>query len=229
MSNNILFPFVERPTTIWGLKYRPTVNDSFDALDWSDQGMINGQPTSLGHKFGQIQIEFSSKNKQALLDVLNNLKSKNRLNAILEIGVFRSQEESSTRVMLNNKNPSTKYLGIDLVENNLAPIRNHAENVYGLACDSSNYEIILKYAKEACGIEQFDLVMIDGYHSINQVMDDWKFAQNLAPNGVVLMHDSNFHPGPYCVYEAIDESLFDKQKLCVDPVDWGLAMAVKKA
>lgn len=225
MSSNYLFPFEEKSTDIYGLKFRPSINKGFDALDWSDKGMVNGSPVFLGPKFGQITIEFSAKNKKALLEVLANLKEQGRLNSILEIGVFRSREESSTRVILNNKLPETKYLGIDLVENNLSTVRNHENNVFGLACNSSNYDIILKYAKDVCGVEQFDLVLIDGYHSIDQVMDDWRFVKNLAPKGVVLMHDSNYHPGPYCVFEAIDEKLFDKEKLCVDPIDWGLAKA----
>jgi len=226
MSNDFLFPFTETPTNVWGLKFKPSINSGFDALDWSDKGIVKGVSVALGEKFGQITIEFSAKNKKALLDVLTDLKMQGRLNSILEIGVFRSLEESSTRVILNNKLPETKYLGIDLVENNLSNIRDHSKNTFGLCCDSSNYDIILGYAKTTCGIEQFDLVLIDGYHSINQVMDDWRFAKNLAPKGVVLMHDSNFHPGPYCIYEAIDETLFDKEKTCVDPIDWGLAKAV---
>ncbi len=227
MSNERLFPFTEQPTNVFGLKFRPTVNEDFDKLDWSNEGIVNGQVQSLGHKFGQIHIEFSDKNKDELTKIITELKLKNNLRSILEIGVFRSKEESSTRVMLRHKPWETKYLGIDLVENNLMPIRNPATNVFALACDSSEHDIIMDYAKETCGVETFDLIFIDGYHSINQVMDDWRFVEHLSPGGVVLLHDSNFHPGPYCIFDAIDEKLFSKEKLCVDPLDWGLIKATR--
>ena len=50
----------------------------------------------------------------------------------------------------------------------------------------------------------------------------------LAPQGVVVMHDTNEHPGPFAVFEAIDERLFDKTKHCTEGPDWGIATAVRR-
>jgi len=38
------------------------------------------------------------------------------------------------------------------------------------------------------------------------------------------MHDTNCHPGPVCVFDAVDEQLFSKTKFFEDKPDWGLAL-----
>ncbi len=213
------------PTDIFGLKFRPSVGDSFDALDWSNLGNVNGQVVDMNYKHEQIKVEFSDNNKKALLEVMSKLQTESKLNSIIEIGVNRSGEVSSTVCMLGNKPKETKYFGIDLMEHNLSNVRNHEQNVFCLATNSSNFNEIMNFCR-GHGVDKFDLVLIDGYHSINQVMDDWRLVQHLNVGGYVVMHDTNYHPGPFCVYEAIDEEYFEKVKHFTDlDLDWGIAVA----
>lgn len=222
------FDYKETPTEAYGLKFRPTVSERFDNMDFSQTGIIDGQEVDLSEKHNLIKVEFSDLNKSVLVDVMNDLNSKGTLNSILEIGVYRSHGASSTSVILSEKPWETKYFGIDLLERHLAPIRNHGLNVFCFHENSSNAVSIMEKCKER-GVEKFDLVLIDGNHSINQVMDDWRFAEYVNPGGCVLMHDTNYHPGPYCVYEAIDEKLFDKKKFAEEEaLDWGISLARKK-
>lgn len=75
-------------------------------------------------------------------------------------------------------------------------------------------------------VQNIDFLFIDGLHSINQVVSDWKYTEKLSDIGIVGMHDTNAHPGPYCVYDAIDETIFRKKKYCPNN-DWGIAFAEK--
>jgi hypothetical protein len=51
--------------------------------------------------------------------------------------------------------------------------------------------------------------MIDGHHSINQVYQEWEYVSRLSDDGVVVLHDTNSHSGPYFAVESIDDTLFD--------------------
>jgi hypothetical protein len=178
------------------------------------------------HKHDRITVEFSSENKRVLADVLDELKAKNKLNSVLEIGVFRSKAESSTKVILDNKLDTTKYFGIDLLEQNLVPIRDDSKNVFALCTNSSNLDEIMNFCKSH-SVEKFDLILIDGWHSINQVVLDWRFVEHLNDGGFVVMHDTNYHPGPHCVFDAIDETKFEKARRAIAEFDWGIATARK--
>ena len=59
-------------------------------------------------------------------------------------------------------------------------------------------------------------------------MADWKYAERLSPHGTVAMHDTNVHPGPVTVFDAIDEQLFDKKKHCTEGSDWGISVIRKR-
>jgi len=43
-----------------------------------------------------------------------------------------------------------------------------------------------------------------------------------------VMHDTNVHPGPVSVFEAINEDLFEKTRYCIEGPDWGIAVIRKR-
>ena len=135
---------------------------------------------------------------------------------ILEIGVARN----------NNKPKDTYYLGIDL--NDKSFLDNPVNKVYTLKISSSNYKEIMKYITSTFGTDVIDFIHIDGWHSVNQILDDWKFVNNLSKQGTVALHDTNVHPGPVHLIKAIDKTKFDVRKKCVGIDDWGITIVKRK-
>ena len=149
------------------------------------------------------------------------------LKCILEIGVNKySMETSSTGVILDNKPKDCVYLGVDILDKSHL---DDAENdVFTLQTNSSDHKRVIDRLKEL-GHRRIDLLMIDGWHSINAVVNDWQYTQWRSDNAVIIAHDTNAHTGPMLLFDAIDESLFDKKKHCVGKkngvfTDWGIAV-----
>ncbi len=66
-----------------------------------------------------------------------------------------------------------------------------------------------------------DFVFIDGWHSINQILQDWEYTKLLAPGGVVGIHDTTGHPGPWFLINNLNPSRWQVEpNLCPD--DYGL-------
>ena len=180
--------------------------------------------------------EFSPDNKKALLTEV--LKAKSNTNTIIEIGVARlirinhSLEDSSTyetllpftdsstSIFLRNKKDSTKYLGIDIEDK--THLESYKPNVYTLKAKSEDYEVVSNKMKEV-GIEQIDFLFIDGWHSINQVIDELWYLQFMKPGGVIGFHDVNHHPGPKAVLEALNPDMFEI--INYNTPDWGIGFA----
>jgi len=212
---------------IFGLKFIPTLGtEQLDDADFIDAVTdANGNEIDLAIKHSIIHPEFSIKNRDLLTKIVNGMTSDGTLKNIFEIGVHRSGEDSSTKCILHAKMAETKYFGVDLNENNLSGVRSEKDNVFCLPQNSSNIGEVMKWVNNY-GVFSFDLILIDGFHSIKQVLDDWKYVQYLNKGGIVVFHDSNYHPGPYCVFEAIDDNLFEKSKHFADEeYDWGIALA----
>jgi len=172
-------------------------------------------------------VEFSDCNRNALLASFTEVRD--RAKAILEIGVCRNGFASSTFVFLNNKKDDTIYLGVDLESK--AALNNAAKNVHTLVGDSSDTELIMRYAN-SLKIKRFDYIFIDGFHSVNQVIRDWAFVEHLADGGIVGLHDTNRHPGPVALLESINESKWEVIRLCQDDsmnvTDNGIAFIRKR-
>jgi hypothetical protein len=60
------------------------------------------------------------------------------------------------------------------------------------------------------------------------VYQEWEYVSRLSDDGIVVLHDTNSHSGPYFAVESIDNNLFDVYKYCNNIRDWGLAIAVRK-
>lgn len=181
--------------------------------------------------------EFSPANQRCLLNEI--LKVKSKTNTIVEIGVARlinkqfhptqggviaeldiPFEESSTSIFLRSKNDSTTYLGIDIEDKSY--LEAYKPNVHTLQAKSEDFEVVSNKMKEV-GINQIDFLFIDGWHSINQVLDELWYLQFMKPGGVIGFHDVNHHPGPKAVLEALNPEIFEITNY--NTPDWGIGFA----
>ena len=137
---------------------------------------------------------------------------------ILEIGinVYQKPLLSTTRAILEEKHCDCVYLGVDI--NDKSTINSPTENIHTMIIDSQLRHQIREYML-ALGMSTIDLLMIDGDHSIDMTINDWCFTEFLSPFGVVIMHDTNIHIGPKAVFDAIDETLFNKQLMSDKMID----------
>lgn len=166
--------------------------------------------------------EFSECNRVQLLEKF--LKVKDHAKAVLEIGVCRNGDQSSTHVFLQNKKPETVYVGIDL--ENKSFLHELGENIHTFAANSSDLESNMARVREL-GVEQFDFILIDGHHSINQVYRDWEYTSWLAPGGIVAFHDTAEHPGPFLFVRNLNTEKWNVEvNNC--PGDWGIGFAWPK-
>ena len=171
--------------------------------------------------------EFSVDNQEVLKShLLKAIQEKEKL-AIVEIGVNRScYEVSSTSIFLKYKRNDDIYIGIDIVDK--SSLNDNSKNIFTICSPSQNTDLIYSKLKEL-GVKEIDILMIDGHHSINQVYFEWENYTNLlSSNGIVIMHDTNSHPGPYFLMNSIDTSQYDVYKYLSDVVDWGIGVAVRK-
>ncbi len=180
--------------------------------------------------------EFTTDNQRSLLNEI--LKVKSKTNTIVEIGVARLTrklhniqgeitsesnlplETSSTGIFLRSKNDSTKYLGIDIEDKTY--LESFKPNIYTLQAKSEDFEVVSNKLKEV-GIEQIDFLFIDGWHSINQVLDELWYLQFMKPGGVIGFHDVNHHPGPKEVFGALNPDIFEI--INYNTPDWGIGFA----
>ena len=183
---------------------------------WDDKDSIN--PTKYrGHGYTPC-VQDVIKNEMAHLG--------DKLKVIVEIGVENFNVpppegmKSYTETIIANKSPETYYIGVD--KNSKMAVKDPLNRVHTIQTDSSIRENVYELMDEL-GIEKIDLLHIDGWHSVNQVVDDWKYTERLSDHGTVVMHDIVCHPGPWAVYEAIDPELYEKAKYC--PGCYGSAVA----
>jgi predicted O-methyltransferase YrrM len=189
---------------------------AFDNDDGNQRGMIVREfPYS---EYG----ETSPCNKSALLDRF--LRVRDNARAVMEIGVCRNGRDSFTHTFLNNKKQETIYVGIDIEDKSF--LNNTEQNIFTIRASSSNVEENIEKIK-SFGVEQFDFIFIDGWHSINQCLIDWEYTQLLSPIGIVAFHDVSEHPGPYTFIKHLNKDIWQvEENVCLD--DWGIGFAWKK-
>lgn len=155
--------------------------------------------------------------EQTFLSVRDNCK------AILEIGISRNGPRSFTRTFLDNKLKDTIYVGIDIDDKTY--LDNSENSIYTIRNSSSDYQNNIDKIK-SFGVDKFDFIFIDGWHSINQVLDDWEYTNLLSDWGVVGLHDINHHLGPKTFINNMNEDIWQVEKRCPD--DWGIGFVWKK-
>lgn len=198
---------------IYGLKYKPSLGSG-------EKNDSDGRTEPR-----KISQHFSDNDHAVLKSAL--LSIKDTCNFILEVGIARKGRKSSTYTLLDNKRDQCIYLGVDLRAGTF--LLNYTTNVYTLQTNSSNIEQICDYIKEISGRMVVDFLHIDGWHSVNQILDDWRFAEFVSDNGVIVLHDTNVHPGPVELVKAIDREIFFVEKYFEDRKDdWGITVVRKK-
>ena len=205
------------PTDIYGLKYLPSLEPQFS----DDKDTVK--------RFMKYVIKAHKglpEHKDAKLLTEQFLFIKNKCKCILEIGVGWHKKEddksdwniqigdeelknTSTQIFLKLKKKETIYLGIDKA--NRAYVNKEEEKVYTLQTDSRKITDVMNFLKEK-GIFEIDFLFIDGYHSVNMTVNDWQYSKYLSKDGIIMIHDTNVHPGDYVVFDAIDETMFEKKK-----------------
>lgn len=189
----------------------------------TENAAYNDQDLNFPHpSYYHGQVEFTEANQNSLLEYF--LKVRDNCKAILEIGVCRNGQNSSTYVFLNNKLDNTKYVGIDLEDKSF--LNNTEKNIYTIKDSSSNIESNIEKIK-SLEINEFDFIFIDGWHSINQVLTDWEYTNLLSNKGIVGFHDVSCHPGPHAFINAVNKIKWNVvTNTC--PKDWGIGFVWQK-
>ncbi|HBH00787.1 MAG: hypothetical protein A2X36_02270 [Elusimicrobia bacterium GWA2_69_24] len=202
----ISYPVTRQPTDIFGLKYLPTLAPRHS----DDADFIVGKP---------VDAEVTPRNLRKLEEIVLATRQSGKL--IVEIGVCRNAEGSFTHVLLRHKPRDAVYLGIDMDDKSF--LDDPARSIHTLRTDSRDQDLVRAKIKELGG-PPIGILFIDGWHSVNVAVNDWKYADLLAEDGVVVLHDTNCHPGPVCLFDAVDERLFHKEKFFERERDWGMAV-----
>ena len=200
--------YVKNPSNINGLSYLPSFkNESDNDIDWPWFVVSN-----------KISTEISDANKEALDDIIRKVNVKN----VIEIGIARNNARSFTTQLLYAKKGI--YCGIDIEDKTF--LNDSLNRVYTIRANSHDQSTIRSYLN-TIGLKKCSVLFIDGWHSVNTVINDWKYTDLLDDNGVVIFHDSNYHPGPHLIIEAIDRSMYRVVKYCDGGFDWGISAAYK--
>mgnify|MGYP003586417778 CR=1 FL=1 len=207
-----MYTIAQQPGPVIGLKYRPTLAPGRD----DDVDFYN-------EFYRPVPREFSAANQEVLRQALLSVPAPR---CIVEIGVQRNPlPESSTGILLAHKPDTCLYIGVDIEDK--SHLADAGRRVCTLKMDSADRGRVYRRMEEG-GVSAIDFLFIDGWHSVNQCLADWQYVERLSPAGVVVMHDTNVHPGPVVVFEAIDETLFRKTKYCTEGPDWGIAVIKRR-
>ncbi|HOW97191.1 MAG TPA: class I SAM-dependent methyltransferase [Kiritimatiellia bacterium] len=208
-----MYTIAQQPGPVVGLKYRPSLAPGRDDnVDFYNEF------------YRPVPREFSAANQEVLRQALLSVPAPR---CIVEIGVQRNPlPESSTGILLAHKPGDCLYIGVDIEDK--SHLDNASRRIHTLKMDSADRGRVYRQM-EAGGAKTIDFLFIDGWHSVNQCLADWQYVERLAPDGVVVMHDTNVHPGPVAVFEAIDEALFIKAKYCTEGPDWGISVVRRRA
>lgn len=193
-------------TVIYGLKFFPSLEPHCS----NDQDTPNwGWPSG---------PEISDCNLAVVRDVMQRLGDGCR--NIMEIGVHRNEGRSMTNILMDSRPEGSQYVGIDLDDKSY--LDDPARKVHTIRSHSHDQRTI-RSRLEKLGIETIDLLMIDGWHSVNTCVNDWCYVDLLSDGGVVILHDTNAHPGSVALYHAVNESIFEKTRHCTGTEDMGIA------
>jgi len=200
----------KRPSNIGGLKYHPTVEPHFsDDQDWP---LFNYERP----------IEVSDGNLEVVESVVEEMGAD--LRNMMEIGIARNGARSMSKILMDKKPEGSTYVGIDLDDKSY--LDDESRRIFTLKAHSHDQALIRNFLVSK-GVRSLDLLFIDGWHSVNTCVNDWLYTDMLSPNGVVILHDTNAHPGCVTLFDAVDERLYRKVRYCkVD--DYGIAVFRRK-
>jgi predicted O-methyltransferase YrrM len=204
------------PSDIFGLSYLPR----FDVTELNDAD-ASSEYNQVLEQHGVVI--YHGQNDEENKNILECIVLSKNPKTIFEIGIGANAHNTSTSRILRAKTKDAKYLGVDTKEK-YSIFGDHSNTVF-MQIESSEQTVIRNKLSELNMIP-LDLIYIDGWHSINAFINDWKYVDLLSPNGIVVMHDISHHPGPRECFKAINSNLFDKFAFC--PNDYGIGVAIKK-
>jgi hypothetical protein len=220
---NLNFSKIE--SNVEGLKYIPWFSSEINQLNFEDSHQVFDHYVQALHPEPPLyhgHPTFTPANCAILEDCLRNLGTNCR--AIMEIGIARDHPIwNSTKILLDNRPEGCKYLGVDIRD--LSQYHKPELNQHVLKSDSRHQNDIRAYL-HGMGVNQLDFLFIDGHHSMEMFLNDWRYSDLVRSGGYVLYHDVSHHPGPYMFYDAIDENLYEKSKHCL--YDYGMAVCRKR-
>lgn len=206
---NIFIKELEKP---FGLSYFPTLEP--EILD-SCTCFSNYKP-------------YQYKKSDNSLEVLN-IVTEEVLHAplnILEIGVsLYDRELTITDRLIKDKPENSKYIGIDISDRSF--VKSWGKDCFFIQENSGNFDSISDKINNL-NIENFGIIVIDGDHSLNGILKDWRYIKFLHKSGSVLIHDSNTHPGPVALIESIDRKIFNVFEPLNDKYDHGITVVKYK-
>lgn len=197
----------EEPTDIPGLLFKPQLVNYDNNQDWAD--FTINRP---------VQV---SKDSYGLVEVVS---SRYMTHGVMEIGVSFNGLGSFTNALFTAKPDHIPYLGVDLEDKSY--LDDPKKNIHTIRNDCFNQQAVRDKAK-SIGMEKISVLFIDGWHSINAVINDWLYTEMLSDNGVVFFHDTNGHPGPAVFLHAIDPTKYKVVKYFEDKDDFGLSVAYR--
>jgi len=163
-----------------------------------------------------------SDNSLKVLELVTEVVQKAPMN-ILEIGVsLYDREWTMSNRLTGYKDYNSKYVGIDT--QNREHVKNWGTNSYFYQINSREFDIVKCRLNQLLGIYSLGLLVIDGDHSLNGILADWKYVELLDKKGYILIHDSNTHPGPIALIEAIDRKIFNVEEPLKNNEDHGIAL-----
>lgn len=204
------FDFKQKISDIHGLKYIPY---------FTDEG--NNDSDSLDYQGPNPPREVSPESYELVKNELFNYKD---CKAILEIGIFQNIKGFSY-LLSTEKQTNTIYVGLDIDEKRY--LGQPIDNIFIIKSDSKDQEFVRQELRKL-GVYKLSILFIDGFHSLNMVVNDFKYSDLVEPGGLIFLHDTNFHPGPNLLYRAVDENVFDKELYFDNNNDYGLAILRKK-
>ena len=216
ITQDILDAITHSPTDVYGLKWRPSVEPKIgNDVDWVNPSR------------GNWTIHWSQANDTALRKAWERCETSPKL--IVEIGVHRPERgdngRSSTNTLLSLKDEDCMYIGIDLADRTF--LNDISKNIFTVKGSSSDRDAVYKLM-DWYGKETIDFMFVDGWHSVNQCVLDWQYWEKMSPTGVMAFHDTNYHPGPVALLDAVDESIFDIQIFNRDEDDAGVAYVKRR-
>lgn len=195
-------------TEIWGLSYAPSLEPHV-SNDQDNPAFSNYAP-----------VECSDCNRAVVAELVASMGT--NLKTIMEIGIARPENgaNSMSFILMEKKPADCAYFGVDLDDRSY--LDSAEKNIHTIRSDSFQQEKIRAWLQEK-GVTSLDMLFIDGWHSVNACINDWLYTDLLSPNGVVVLHDTNAHPGPVVLLDAVDDELFTKERFCTEN-DNGIAV-----
>jgi hypothetical protein len=197
-----------RPGSIWGLAFVPTLAP----------GLTDTQDTLPGYL---SQRGGPDDNSPAALNLVAELAAWST--AVLEIGVaLYAPEKSFTPRLVAGLTKSGRYLGVDVADR--SAVTRLDPRAHFLQASSFDQDAV-RGRLDALGMGGgLDLLLIDGCHSVEACLNDWRYAELVKAGGLVLIHDTNSHPGPVALAAAIDRDVFAVEEPLAGAADYGLAI-----